>query len=232
MHRVYLTSAAITSVLLTACQTANHEPVVPPKLAYSEPIECTKAINLSKAIGISTNPKSVKRMMKNRTITRVQKMEISGQCLEAGDKSIPAIVFTLPSNLIGEVVYAGSILDANSIFAADVSTLNTSGETVRNFERDSYLFQGQQYGVQFRPSDDEAYVMIKADPELIGKERDTTELSIDSRFVSSYGVGGSYGGGGGTNLVGSQKSYNRTYSYDGTVQVRIVFPEQPEKETE
>lgn len=220
----------MAATVFAGCQTPTYTPIVAPKLAYSAPeVSCTDSVNLSKAVGITGDPKALKRMMKNRTITRARRMETSAQCLQGADKPIPAIVFTLPDNLIGEVVYAGALLDANSIFAADVSTLNKAGETVRTFDRDSFLFQGQQYGVQFRPSDDEAYVLIKADPELIGKERMTTELSVSEQSVSNYGATGYYSSG--TNLVGSQTAYNRTYAYDGMVQVRIVFPEQPEPAT-
>lgn len=230
MRRSYLACSAIAGIVLVACETPSYAPILPPKLAYSAPTNCAASVDLSKAIGITKDPKLVKRMMKNRTITRSRRMESSAQCLQGAEKAIPAMVFTLPPDLTGEVVYAGSILDYNSIFAADVSTLNANGDTVRTFERESYLFQGQQYGVQFRPSDEEVFVLIKADPELIGEERDTTELSVSSQNVSNYGAGGTYSSG--TNLVGAQTAYNRTYAYDGMVQVRIVFPEQPETDSE
>ncbi len=211
------------SLMLVACATTP-APLLAPELKYAAPSECPSSLDMSQAVGLPDDEKKVRKMYRNRTLLMTGQMEKDSQCLvEDGGKSSPAIVFLLPTDLTGEVIYAGSVLDPNSIFAADVSTLDANGNTVRSFPRESFLFQGTQYGVQFRPKENETFVLIKAAHELIGDARETTELSVGSQNVSLV-VGSSYGSG--TNLVGSQTSYQRIYAYDGAVSVRVVFPKQ------
>lgn len=217
-----VTFAALTS----SCATAP-EPL-PPLLSF-EGLDCTSKINLGEAnmlpdVNTKDGAKKLKRMMKNRTIMLSDKFNEESRCVRlASGSASPYAIFEIPSDIKGQVIYAGSMIDTNSIFAADVSLLDPDGNMVRNFDQSEFNRVGTRYAVQFAPKENEAYVLIKADPNLLGQKRETMETGVTQQNISvAYGSLVSSG----TNLVGHQKVFNRSFSYDGDVGIRIVFPKQ------
>lgn len=208
---------------LTACSTTPPAPLPEPVVEFAG-AECTNAPDLGLAQSYLDDAKAAKKMMKNRTIRLEEFLGDSGSCLNLdGGLTSPYAVFTIPQSIKGLVINAGSFKDGNSIFAASISVLDKNGEQTREFSREKYRVMGRRYGVQFRPRSGDAFVVISADPKLIGEVSTTQEVSANSSYVSGVN------GGGGNNIVGSQKTFNRTFSFDGAVGLRIVFPEQDKK---
>lgn len=218
-----LISGAVIIGGLAACATT--EPIPEPVLQYKTAAnQCSADIDLNNAIAVTDNTKSLKRMMKNRTLILSDVMDAESPCiLQSSGTSSPYAIFELPSGIKGPVVYAGSKIDANSMFAADIVILDKEGAFLRRFKTDEFRKLGTQFGVQFRPKDKDAYVLIKADENMIGGTEDTLETSFGNVYVSNAN------GYGGNNIVGRTQEFTRTYSYDGEVGLRIVFPKQDKK---
>jgi len=218
---------AVFAVLTASC-ASTPEPEPEPLLSF-EGQSCTDKIDLANAImlpGVDTKDgaKKLKRMMKNRTIILSDNFDEMSSCMRLASGGMsPYAIFQVPTDITGQVIYAGSKIDANSMFAADISLLDQHGEVLRKFDADDFKRIGSRHAVQFTPKQDEAYVLIKADTDLMGKATNTMETSVTEQTLTvAYGAIASSG----TNLVGTQKEYNRRFSYDGEVGIRIVFPEQ------
>jgi hypothetical protein len=220
------------AVLLAACATAP-EPPAPPLLSF-EGQDCSSKVDLGEAImlpDMSTKDgaKKMKRMMKNRTIMLSDNFNEDSRCVRlATGGTSPYALFEVPSNIQGQVIYAGSMIDSNSMFAANVSLLGADGNVMRQFTPKDFNRVGTRHAVQFSPRANEAYVLIKADPNLLGQKRETLETGVSQQTISV-----AYGGlvSSGTNLVGHQKAFDRSFSYDGEVGIRVVFPKQEEEKS-
>jgi len=224
----FLTAGGLClAVLLTSCATAP-EPPAPPLLSF-EGQDCSLNVDLGEAITLpdtatKDGAKKLKGMMKNRTIMLSDNFNEDSRCIRlASGGTSPYALFEVPSNIKGQVIYAGSMIDSNSMFAANVSLLGADGSVMRQFTPKDFNRVGTRHAVQFSPKANEAYVLIKADPNLLGQKRETMETGVSQQTVSV-----AYGGlvSSGTNLVGSQKAFDRSFSYDGEVGIRVVFPKQ------
>jgi hypothetical protein len=225
-QKTLLVGAAFAA-LFAACATTP-EPEAEPMLSF-EGESCSSKIDLANAtnlpdINTKDGAKKLKRMMKNRTIVLSDNFDANSPCtkLASGDAS-PYAVFEIPKGINGQVIYAGSKLDSNSMFAADVSLLDKGGNVLRRFNAGDFKRIGTRHAVQFSPRADEAYVLIKADTALVGQATETMETSVSQQNVTV-----AYGGlvSSGTNLVGKQEAFSRSFSYDGEVGIRVVFPKQ------
>lgn len=227
MFSIFKVSVSATILVALAACASTPEPIPEPALTF-QGNECSSNVDLGAAILVPEDKKSVKRMMRNRTLILSEMFTEESPCLRlASGNDSPYAVFELPTNITKPVVYAGSKIDSNSMFAAKIVTLDETGNIIRYFERDDYKKFGTQYGVQFRPKAEESYVLIKADADMIGDIEETSETRVDAQTVTMvYGAVASSG----TNYVGKQSSFSRTYSYDGEVGIRVVFPKQEEQE--
>jgi len=212
---------------LAACATTA-DPIPEPVLEFQVADNCSDDIDLAQSIGMPDDAKLVKRMMRNRTIVLKETMSESTSCLtgEMGFSG-PYAIFEVPDMVTGQVITAGSIIDSNSMFAAKIDVLDSEGRIVRSFSRDEYRRLGERYGVQFQPKSDQAFVLIRADKDIIGDLEKTIETAVSAQTVTmSTGVYTSSG----TNFVGVQEDFSRAYSYDGDVGIRVVFPKQEKPE--
>lgn len=221
-----LFAGALTAFTLAACQTTTPS-IVAPSLDYSAKAEqCSSKFDFTNARGLS-DEKALKRAIKAQRVHLVANMGVDDiACtLSSTEQALPYASFELPTGMTGRVVSAGSKMDTAVIFAADVSTYDNEGEPVRHFERDEFRRLGKIYGVQFTPRENETYVVIQADPNLVGDIDSTVETSTHGQSVTvAYGAAVSSG----TNTVGTQRSFDRTYSFNGDVAVITVFPKQEE----
>lgn len=208
-------------VLLGFAGCASVTPPPPmPVLAYAPQTDCASAPDMSQAMRFAPLSKAGKRMLRNRAIEMDTDME-EAACLQTASGASPYAIYALPEGMSGRVVYAGSLIDVNSIFAARVSTLDAQGGMVREFEASDYKRTGSRHAVQFRPKDDEVFVLITSDPALVGEVMETSETRQEARYVSN-GLTGA----GGTNIVGRTQSFDRRFSYDGLAGIRVMFPKQ------
>jgi len=219
---------AIVSILgLSAC-ASKPRTVRAANLTYEAVTDCSEAVSFDNAVKRTDDEKKMKKEMRSRIIhLKADMADVDVPCLtsaEAGD--IPYQVFEIPTGVTGRVVTAGAKLDTTVIFAGDITTHDSDGEIVRQFDQAEYRRLGSIYGVQFSPRSNESHVLIKANPTLVG-ERDAT-IETDTRAQNvTFAYGGAVSSG--TNTVGVQRTFDRTYSYNGEVSVRTVFPKQEKK---
>jgi len=229
-RRVWFPAKAVgltLATLLTSCSTTAPE-IRAPSLTYEAFDNCSPRIDFTAPIKRASDKKSMKRQMKTRVIEMTADMESQTtpclQMVEGG--KVPYQLFEIPTGMSGRVVSAGSKLDTEVIFAGDIETFDINGNQVRRFSDSEYRRFGSLYGVQFSPAEDEVYILIIANPDLVGEKDETVEtaVSLQQVYMTVGAVTGS-----GTNTIGTQRRYDRTYSYNGDVTIRTVFPKQEDK---
>ena len=104
---------------------------------------------------------------------------------------------------------------AAETFALEVRLLDEQGIEVRRLERGRYNMTGLGYSIQTRVRDRERFVVVSADPALVGVGHEHITLGVNSAYVS----GGAYGA---TVTVGAEDSASRTFSYRGDVLFQIT----------
>ena len=188
--------------LAAACAAGS---VQPPVLTYANQ-GCAAAADLMTAVSL-TPPRE-------RAVHVVAvPVDTSTPCLNRSGPT-PYVVYQLPADLGDKTVTVGSMLEATRIFAPEVAVLDGRGMVTRTFAREEYHYRGGHYSVQFRPRDEEAYVLVSADPALVGQRYDSIMIGTTTTSV--------YTGGGGVSWTsGVDNSQSRTFSYEGTVQVLV-----------
>jgi len=215
------------ALTFSACKTTQSKNTLkPPALSYKVAAVCTQAVNFDKPIQRTTEEKKQKREMRNRMIELKQDMAKKDvPCINgASGEPLPYATFEIPTGIEKRVVNAGAKFDSAVIFAARITTHDKDGGLVREFDESDYRRLGSIFGVQFSPRETERFVLIKADPSLIGKQEETVETGTRAKQVYNYGLSGSYSSG--TNTQGIQQSFIRTYSYNGEAIMQTVFPKQ------
>ena len=218
--------AGVAALSLTACKTSEKPPLKPPVLSYKAAMVCTPNVKFDNPIRRTSEEKKRKRELRKRMIALEKNMTTKGvACIDDGSGTrLPYAAFEIPTGLEKRVVNAGAKFDSAVIFAAKISTHDENGTLVRTFEEMDYRRLGDVYGVQFSPRETEHFVLIKADPSLIGQQEGTVETGAKAQRISNFGVTGNYSGG--TNKRGFQQNFIRTYSYNGKAVVQTVFPKQ------
>ncbi len=217
-------SIAVTALAfvvgLSACATP--KPPLPPKVNFNAAAGCSSVIDLASAVSLDDEPKK-NRMMKNRSIVLTKILDDNALCFRnyQGADS-PYAVFEIPNNLSGRVVYAGAKIYENRLVAAGISVLDSAGRVIKTFSANDFRKLGTQYGVQFNPSADAAFVMIKANNAAIGTQKGSTETVVSK----AYRVGVQGFGSGGFDTVADTQTFARTFAYEGEVGIRVVFPKQ------
>jgi len=218
-----------TAFLLMGCKTTEAPDTRLAALSFAAAKNnCTPNFNFSNSIARSPDKKSQKRENRFRKISLEKYIGTTvSHCKELpGQASVPYASFKIPTGITGRVVNAGSILNTRSAFAGIVSTYDDLGQVVRSFNHDDYIRLGDIYGVQFSPRDNETYVVIQADPTLVG-DKDVTVETRTARSPLKIGEtkdrNAPYYG---NNKRGIQQTYTRTYSYTGKIAVVTVFPKQ------
>ena len=209
------------AMVMSAC-ASNPKDVMAPELTFkASASECANKVDFSNPIALEDKEKTRKKAMRARRVVLTSFMgdEDTDCIVGASGEVLPYASFELPTGMKGRVVSAGAVLDQKVIFAADVTTYDINGQKVRHFDRDEFRRFGGIYGVQFKPKTNETYVVIQADPALVGETNNTVETSTTAQYIA---IGTSSG----TNTLGSQTSFDRSYAYNGNVVVRTVFPKQ------
>ena len=161
-----------TAVLLTACATTKDREPPAPNLSFKvAEAECTPNLDFSNPIKRTDDQKKRNKQLRARQVQLKANMASrTTACLQSsGDKTgLPYAAFEIPTDLEGRVVNAGSEMATAVIFAGDVATYDSQGQIVRDFEPEEYRRIGDLLGVQFTPRENEKYVVIQANPNLIG----------------------------------------------------------------
>ena len=154
----------------------------------------------------------------NRQRVEAYNFGVESPCYEAPGSGVatPYYLARLPANDQRRLMTVGAAFEAYRVFALHVSLLDEAGEVVRSFGTEDFNLVGPRYAIQVTPRDEYHYVLITADPELIGKSVDRLTLGINSSYVST---GAGYGT---TVQSGADSAGSHQFSYDGSVMIGLL----------
>lgn len=164
MIRNILTTAAIAAALLAASACSTTPPPPPPEasLSFSGIAGCTEAFSAADAQALT-----VKKRQSSGSAVSI--LNAGSACQSVGDSQRPYALFKLPAGVKISTIQAGSTLQAKRVFAAEVVTLDENLVPVRTFGPETFLHRGASLSAFFQARENERYVAIRANPELIGK---------------------------------------------------------------
>lgn len=207
-----LGAIGLFGTLASACATAAPPP--PAMLAYAR-MDCAAAPDLSSAVSLTPDKERAVHLVASPVGTDTP-------CLLRAGQPVPYVVYTLPADFGDKTLNVGSTLEAMRIFAPSVEVLDAQGQVTRTFERREYFYRGPVYSVQFRPRQNESYLLVTAAPELVGQQYDAIQIGV----VTSVVPVGVYSA---VVNTGVEAKQSRTFSYDGTVRVSINDTDTDEK---
>lgn len=207
IYRSLLAAAAFCSA--AACATAPPPPP-PPALTFAGTADCSETPDASLATVVT-----VKKRQTSGNITKT--IDTEAPCVTVDGSKRPYALFRLPKGLSIESVQAGGLFQRARVFAPEVLMLDAEMTPVRTFGPEAYRNRGGSWSTFFRAREGEQYILVRANPDLIGDgynfaigEQDPLPETA-SRFV-----------------VLSTPTTQKDYSYEGMVFVRIYLSEPSE----
>src|SRR5262249_42398854 len=135
----------------------------------------------------------------------------AAHCLQQGGANRPYVLYALPAQSAGKTLNVGGVLEPARIFPADVSILDAQGAVTRAFTRDQFLYRGGDvYSIEFRPRDGEAFVLVTAEPALVGRTYNSIAIGTSTTSTGQF-----------TWTSGTDAAQSRTFSYEGAVRVSV-----------
>ncbi|HEX8223302.1 MAG TPA: hypothetical protein VF605_05755 [Allosphingosinicella sp.] len=198
-----LISGMLLTGLAAGCASA---PLPPPVTTYAG-TNCAAGPNLGSAIGLT--PAKAKK-----TFTVSVPILAGSACLARAGVQTPYLVFALPADPAGKMIEVGAQMEGLRIFSPAITILDGSGNQVRSFAPDQYLYRGSLYSVQFVPRAGDRFVLVTADPARVGARYDSIAIGTSSTYL--------YGGASWTS--GIDEDVSRTFSYEGTVTATVYDP--------
>ena len=200
--RVSILSGLMAGV--AACASA--PPIPAPVLSYAN-AGCSTTPDLSAPLSMTPDKERAVHLV-------VAEVDETAACIMRNGAAVPYVLLALPQDYEDKTLIVGSQLDQNRIFAPEVVVLDAQGNQTRTFNRDEYFYRGSIYSVQFRPRQDERYVLVAAAPDMVGKAYDAIQIGISTTAVyTPYG--------GATFNSGTEAATSRTFAYNGTVKVLV-----------
>lgn len=199
-------AALLGSALLAGCATA---PLPPPALTFSGQ-NCAVAPDLARAQSLAPE----ERKKHHSVFTQVDALT---PCLHKGGVATPYVLYAIPSNQVS-MIEVGAQLEGQRIFSPNVSILDKSGNQVRTFGPEQYLFRTGLYSVQFVPQAGDRYILVTADPERVGKDYNSVFVGTST---TTYWTG--FGAANWTS--GIDQNMSRTFSYDGVLVANVHRPD-------
>lgn len=201
-----LTLATACAGLLAACETVPYIPPSPAVLEYSR-LDCAASPDLGTAISLTPD--------KEQALYTVNAPASAGCLTRAEGGTTPYVAFALPTDHADKTIIVGASLEALRIQSPAVAILDRAGQVTRTFRPDEYMYRGSVYSVQFRPRENEAYVLVTADPSRVGQRYDAITVGVVTTTVTT-GYGTSQW------RSGTETAQSRVFSWEGTVQVSIA----------
>lgn len=196
-------TAALLTGLLAGCAST---PMPPPVTAYSA-ANCPAMPDLGRAISLTpAKPK--------KAFTVTVPVGRASSCITRAGAQAPYVLFALPAAGDGKMIEVGAQMEALRIFSPSIALLDGNGRQVRGFTPNQYLYRGALYSVQFVPREEERFVLVAANPALIGSQYDAVAISTSTTHL--------YGGM--TWTRGIDENVSRTFSYEGGVTAIVHDP--------
>ncbi len=201
-----------SGAILTACTTT---PPEPPAMAVTEvaATNCDQEISIANTLTLTPEKKSAYSAFP-------AKINKSSKCFVSNGRIVYYVVFALPNAPDNHTLTMGGVFEPLRTFAPKISLLGADGKETRAFAPDKYANYGGLYGVQFRPSANDKFVLVQSNPELVG----ITQTGLDTRVASSYGYAynpATYGGSSYQIDKGVEVMSSRMFSHEGTISVTI-----------
>lgn len=206
MKRVKNGAVLAAALALAACATARPPP--PPVLEYVR-TSCDASPDVASATSL-TPDRARAQFVVNTPVTAAT------HCLTREDGGVsPYQVYALPADPATKTITIGAAVEMARIFAPQISVLDANGVVTRSFDRAQYAYRGYVYSVQFRPHEGEAFVLVTADPTLVGQRYDSVFIGTQTASTYAAGVTVSW-------TSGVDNAQSRTFSYEGGLQA-IVY---------
>ncbi|MBC6983153.1 MalM family protein [Caulobacter sp. 17J80-11] len=202
-----LSVMAAAAGLLGACAGTSSVAIVPTAVVHYDRQGCPTQPDLGAALSLT--PEKEKAAHTVTTPVRA-----GSGCLTWAGKATPYVVYALPADVEDKTFDVGASLESQRIFAPEVTVLDGQGAPTRTFARDQFLYRGGVYSVQFRARPGDAYVLVTAAPELVGKAYES--IAIGTTTTTAY-----TGAGSASWTVGNDSAQSRTFSYEGVAQVSV-----------
>ncbi len=199
--RAFALAAAVVG--LAACATAP-----PPAVLEHTASNCAAAPSVANAASLIPDRE------RRAHVVRTPVTPLTPCVVGADGRTAPYAVYAMPADFEDKTLTAGASLEVARIFAPQVSLLDAQGAVVRTFTRADYLYRGTIYGVQFRPRAGEAYVLVAADPALVGERYDS--IMIGTTTATSATPAGAFSW-----TSGVDGAQSRTFSYEGAIHVSV-----------
>lgn len=196
-------SAAAALCLVAACATPPPPPP-PASLSFDGTGACTQNIEAHTAQTVT-----IKKRQRSGTLSIIAGPETA--CQVVNDAKLPYVLYKLPGSVKISTIQAGGVFEAKRLFAAEVVTLDADLAPVRTFGPEAFLQRGGTWSVFFPSRANERYVLIRANPDLIGKAYLFTEQP-DNSAAPQIGTAADAGP-------------KTDYSYGGYVFARVFLEE-------
>ncbi|MFM2410936.1 MAG: hypothetical protein RL481_1764 [Pseudomonadota bacterium] len=132
-------------------------------------------------------------------------------CLEMAGVKGPHLLYVIPADATGKVLEVGAPLEPLRIFAPKIALLDAEGKAVREFRADEFMFRGPVYSVQFRPGEQDRYILVTSNNANVGKKYDSILVGVAANTIYS---GSGYSS---TYYTGVDEDQRRIFSYEGSV---------------
>lgn len=157
---LFKTAAAALLCFAAACESTSPPPSA--VLSFTSTAGCAEGLAAERAEVVT-----VKKRQNSGNITT--QVSAASACQVEKGVELPYALYRLPRGVDIQSVQAGGVFQINRIFAADVMTLDESLSPVRHFGPDAFFHRGGSWSVFFRPREQERYILVRANPELVGK---------------------------------------------------------------
>jgi hypothetical protein len=195
--------------LLMAASGCTTTPPEPPPAAVLSIVGKTCAATPSLANAHSLTPK------KKETVYSFDRdINASSPCVLIDGQASNYAIFELPSSPQNHTLTVGGQKQELRTLAPLVSILDGQGGVLRTFASDRFTNLGTSWAVQFRPTEQARYVMVRSDPGKVGTEVTSVEVGMTSsqNYMYNAAGGASY-----TTVRGFEGAAKRVFSHEGKV---------------
>ena len=205
MRRVSAVAVLALAAVVAGCATSG--PAYPPALLEYARRDCAAAPVLASAISLTPD--------RERAAYTVETLVDSGTpCLLKAGRPGPYLLYALPADRGDKTLIVGGRLEPGRIFSPHVTILDAGGGVSRTFANSDFMYRGAVYSVQFRPRENEVYVLVTSEPSRVGQVYNSILTGTQATPVVAGPVIFSLNS-------GTEAQISRTFSYDGRVSVLI-----------
>lgn len=203
---------SLFAILLSGCATNNVPPPAQAVLSIDNKT-CDNSISAKDAISLIP----AKPAYSNFVNIQIDEKK---PCINIGDKKANYTIIKLPDFPDNHTISVGGVQEAFRIFAPLVFLLDKDLNITREFSNDKYVTLGNRFGVLLRPANNDQYILVRSNPDVVGVKKTVLETRINQSTGYSYnaytGYGGSY-----TTLHGKEGQTERVFSHEGEINITI-----------